>query len=193
MQHPLTFVSTGKRRPLFLALLFWTLILFAVFRVLNNPLVTPVSPGGILSFELAGSVQRARMITNAWKEASLLLSAVAGQPNPDIVNLPYLYAAFGLGLDYLFMPSYALTIALGTLLAAGRHKGWFLSFGAIAGYGAFAAALFDAVENYALWQILLGAVYSPYPQLAAFCATFKFVLILSGIVYSLIGWLWPRM
>ena len=55
---------------------------------------------------------------------SLLLSSVAGQPDPDIVIVPYVFAAFGLGLDYLFMPVYALALAFGTLLAAERHGGW---------------------------------------------------------------------
>ena len=54
----------------------------------------------------------------------LLLSSVAGQPDPDIVIVPYVFAAVDLGLDYLFMPVYTLTLAFGTLLAAERHGGW---------------------------------------------------------------------
>ena len=34
-----------------------------------------------------------------------------------------LFAAFGLGLDYLFMPAYGLTAALACLLVARRHTG----------------------------------------------------------------------
>jgi len=67
---------------------------------------------------------------------SLLLSSVAGQPNLDIVNVPYVFAAFGLGLDYLFMPVYTLTLAFGTLLAAERHGRWLKPLGAVAGYQA---------------------------------------------------------
>jgi hypothetical protein len=102
-----------------------------------------------------------------------------------------LSAAFGLGLDYLFMPLYAIALAFGTLLAAQKRKGWFRSLGAVAGYGAFVAALFDAVENFSLWQVLLGASESSYPAIAAFCATIKFALIIFGLIYSLLGWLLP--
>jgi len=162
-----------------------TVTLFAVFRVLDKPLHTSAAPNGIVSFELAGSVEQARAITDEWKRSSLLLSEVAGQPNPDIVNIPYVFAAFGLGIDYLFMPVYALALAFGTLLVANKHSGWLRSLGAVAGYGAFAAALFDAVENYALFQILLNRIFSPYPEIAYYCASIKFSLLIFGLIYAL--------
>src|SRR5688572_2730085 len=145
MQHPLNFIPNPYRKRIFFALLILTLILFGVFSVLDAPLRTPAAPNGIISFELARTVGQANAITSEWKRSSLLLSAVAGQANPDIVNTPYVFAAFGLGLDYLFMPVYAFALALGTLLAADQHAGWLKSIGAVAGYGAFAGAVFDAV------------------------------------------------
>ena len=192
MQHPLDFIPDEYRKRIFFTLLALTLSLFAVFRVLDQPLRTHVALNGIVSFEFAGNAQTARAITDSWKQMSLLLSSVAGQPNPDILNAPYVFAAFGLGFDYLFMPIYALALAFGTLLAAGRHTGWFRSLGAVAGYGAFVAALFDAVENYALLQILLNKIYSPYPEIAYYCASLKFVLLIFGILYILGGWLLPK-
>jgi len=191
MHHPLEFVPDQYRKRLFFTSLVLTLVLFAVFRVLDQPLRTNAAPNGIVSFELAGNPQTAQAITDSWKQMSLLLSAVAGQPNPDIVNVPYVLAAFGLGLDYLFMPVYASALALGTLLAARKQEGWLKSLGAAAGYGAFAAMLFDAVENYALLQVLLGNIQSSYPALAAFCAILKFGLILFGLLYGLGAWLLP--
>jgi len=192
MKHPLEFVSDGTRKRLFFTFLFLTVSLFAIFRVLDKPLRSSASPHGIVSFELAGSPLQAQAITDEWKKFPLLLSAVAGQANPDIVNIPYVFAAFGLGLDYLFMPVYAFALAFGTLLAAGRHAGWFKSLGAVAGYGAFAAALFDAVENYALFQILLNRVYSPYPEIAFYCASIKFSLLVFGLLYAVAGWWLPK-
>lgn len=193
MQHPLEFVSTEYRKRFFFAFLFPTLLLFAVFRVLDKPLRTDAAPNGIVSFELAGDSQSARVITDSWKQSSRSPSSVAAQSNADIVNLPHVFVAFGLGIDYLFMPLYALALAFGTLLAAQKHGGWLRSLGALAGYGAFIAALFDAVENFALWRVLLGAVDSVYPAIAAFCATVKFALLLFGLVYSLVGWLLPKL
>ena len=62
-------------------------------------------------------------------------------------------------------------------------------FGAWLGWGAYAAALFDAVENYALARMLLmNQVWSPYPQVAAFSASVKFGLLALGIVFCA-GWL----
>jgi hypothetical protein len=38
--------------------------------------------------------------------------------------------------------------------------------------------------------ILFGAVQSPYPQIAAVCATLKFILLAAGLVYSFYGLAW---
>ena len=103
-----------------------------------------------------------------------------------------MFAAFGLGLDYLFMPVYALALALGTLLAAHRHAGLIRWLGAAAGYSAFVAALFDAVENYALLRVLLGFIDTAYPAIAAFCAIVKFGLILFAFFYALVAWALPK-
>ena len=192
MRHPLEFISNQYRRQFFLTFLGLTVILFAIFRVLDQPLRTEAAPNGIVSFQLAGNPQAARAITESWKQTSLSLSAVPGQPNPDIVYVSYMFAAFGLGIDYLFMPLYAFTLGFGTLLASRRHEGWIRSLSAVAAYAGFAAALFDAVENYALLRVLIGEVQSSYPAIAAFCAIIKFGLILFGALYGLTAWLLPK-
>ncbi len=170
MQHPLEFITFANRKRIFIALLVWTLGLFAVFRVLDQPL----APNGIVSFELAGTLERVTTILSSWSTQAKL------------------YAAFGLGLDYLFMPSYAFTIALGVFLAMGRHKGWFAMLGAWIGWGSLAAALFDATENFALWHLLLNELIPVWPQLAFWCASFKFGLIAIGLIYALVGGILPR-
>jgi len=174
IRHPLVMVPEQARKPVFFGLLVLTAILFAVFRALNVPLVTPAAPGGIVTFEMAGNIKKSAEILLTWDE------------NAD------LFAAFGLGLDYLFMSAYALTLSLGALLAAGKHAGWFETLGAVAGWGALIAALFDAVENFALWQILTGALVKPWPELAAFCAGVKFGLLLLVILVVMLGWLLPK-
>jgi hypothetical protein len=174
MNHPLDWISPDKRKPIFFALLAGTLILFAVFRVLDAPLRTSAAPNGIVSFELAGTSAAAQTMIDSWDARARLC------------------AAFGLGLDYLFMPVYALTLSLGILLAAGRHAGTFVRLGTAVGWGALVAALFDAVENFSLWKFILGDVQALGPSLAAFCATVKFTLLLLGLAYALIGWVWPK-
>ena len=200
MQHPLENIPSEYRKRLFFTFLFLTLSLFAVFSVLDQPLRTPAAPNGIVSFELAGSPLQARAIIDVWTGRTIIFTdgenynAIVAQPGESFTYnpVPPIYAAFGLGIDYLFMPLYAFALAFGTLLAAGKHSGWFKSLGAVAGYGAFAAVLFDAVENYALFQILLNKVYSPYPEIAFYCASIKFGLLIFGLLYGLMGWWLPR-
>lgn len=170
MKHPLEFFPQNLRKPFFLTFLFLTLVLFAVFAILDQPLRTDLTPYGIVSFELARTPQFAQSIIDLWSGRAMT------------------YAAFGLGLDYLFMPVYALALSFATLLVAQKHLGWIRTLAVIACYGAFAAALFDAVENYSLFQVLLGNIESGYPQLAAICATVKFSLLIFGILVVLMGW-----
>ena len=185
MKHPLEFIPQHFRKPMFYVFFALTILIFGVFNILDQPLRTSVAPNGIVSFELAGTPEKAFQIMVSWEPVNF--------QGPDIVRARgYLIAAFGLGLDYLFMPVYALALALGTLLAAGRHKGWINVIGVLTGWGAFGAAAFDAVENYALFRIVLGEYSSPYPEIAAFCATAKFTLLIAGILYGLIGWLTPK-
>ena len=174
MKHPLESIPQESRKRIFITFLFLTLILFAVFRFLDKPLQTDYAPNGIISFEFAASPRDAAHMVLTWSEKALL------------------NASFGLGLDYLFMPVYAIALAFGTLLAAGRHGGWFKSLGSAAGYAAFAAPLFDAVENYALFQVLSGAFNSPYPMIAAVCATIKFLLLVIGLFYAIVGGVIPK-
>jgi hypothetical protein len=54
------------------------------------------------------------------------------------------------------------------------------------------AALFDSAENICLFNLLLGNNGANYAGMAAFYATVKFGLILLGIGYAIIGWIWPK-
>ncbi len=170
MFHPLFFIPRTVQKKIFFALLALTLGLFGVFRFLDAPLRTPAAPSGIVSFELAGTTAKAESIIQSWDARAQL------------------FAAFGLGLDYLFMPTYALTISLGVLMALRKQTGWFAKLGAYVGWGALLAALFDAVENVALWRLLSDMATPFCPRVAALAATIKFSLILFGLGYALLGW-----
>lgn len=167
MQHPLEFLPMNLRKPLFYFFLILTLVIFGVFSVLDQPLRTSAAPNGIVSFELARTLDESHSIVNSWDENARL------------------FAAFGLGFDYLFMFVYAVALSLGLLLAGANKTGWYSSITNWLGWGAFVAAFFDAVENYALWQILTGNVSTSLPQIASICATLKFVLLIIGLVAAL--------
>jgi hypothetical protein len=178
VNHPLTFIHKWNRKPIFLVLLSWTLVLFGIFLLLNAPLITSAAPLGIVSHQLAWTVEKAKAILASW----------SGRPS--------LFAALGLGLDYLFIPSYAFTVGLGALLAAGRHRNmgvWLQKLGIYATYGVFAGAAFDILENILQAQQLLnGNVTTPLTVLTGIFASLKFGLLWFGILYLLVGWLLPK-
>ena len=126
MSHPLDFIPTASRKKAFFPLLALTLGLLAIFRLLDAPLQNPVSPMGIVSFELAGTTEKADAIIQAWDSRAKL------------------FAAFSLGFDYLFMFAYGLTISLGVLMAASKHGGIFAKVGNYLVWGVLLASLLDA-------------------------------------------------
>ncbi len=164
MTHPLAALSPDKRVRVFVSLLIATLVITFLFRFIGPDRPT------IVEFELAGSVSNARAIIDAWNETDRIR------------------AGFSLGFDYLYMPVYATTIALACVLAAGvlTSKTW-RSMGGLLAWGLWAAAIFDAIENVALFTELLGNNVAPYPQMAQICAAIKFGLILAGLLYVAVG------
>ncbi len=124
---------------------------------------------GIVSLALAGDRDAARTILASWGESGRVL------------------AAFGLGLDYLFLVAYALALSLGCVAAAGWwQRAWVLTAaGPALAWGAFFAGLLDAVENYALAQGLFGAQGAWWPVTAWWCAAPKFALV--GLALAYIG------
>ncbi|MBI5945634.1 MAG: hypothetical protein HY864_14835 [Chloroflexi bacterium] len=169
MRHPLEFIPQNLRKPLFLTFLALTILIFGIFRGLDQPLRTSPAPSGIVSFELARTLETSQSILDSWDADARIA------------------AAFGLGIDYLFMPVYALALSLGLLLAMNGKTSIYYSAAAWMGWGVFAAAAFDAVENFALWQVLTGGALPPYPQTAALCAVIKFILLIAGLVTALAG------
>lgn len=170
--HPLQRIPAAWRWRAFLPLLAFALFLMVVFTVTGAPLTTTAAPQGIVSLELAGSVATTERILASW--------------TPDA----YRRASFGLGLDYLFMPIYSTTIALGCLWAADvlRRRRWPLAeIGSPLAWGLWLAALLDAVENVALLNVVFHPAAAPWPQVSFGCASAKFALIILGLLYAAYG------
>jgi len=169
---PFASLSPARRRNYFWLFLVLTVIVMFGLNLTGAPMTTDAAPYGIVSYELAGGVSAAEKILASWDR-------IARER-----------CAFSLGLDYLFMPVYAITISLGCAMASDalQHANWPLGkLGVPLGWLQFLAALLDAIENYALASMLFGGVADPWPQIAAWCAIPKFILIFFGIVYALFG------
>ncbi len=173
MNHPLAWIPNPARKPLFYFFLAATVVLLFLFQPLNRPLTTAAAPAGIVSLQLAATPERAQSILDSWNAHSRL------------------FAAFGLGFDYLFMFAYAAALALGALLAANRHPGWLARLGGWAGWGAWMAAILDALENFGQFHQLFNG-RTDWTAPIAVLAGLKFTLILLVLVYDLAGWLWPK-
>jgi hypothetical protein len=172
--HPMQFIKDEYRPKVLIILLIGALLIFSLFYFLDIPLNTLASPLGVVSFELSGSLEKSEQIMSSWNFHARL------------------YAAFGLGFDFLFMVVYASAISLACLMISKKHSGWFSLLGVWLGWGVFLAAISDSIENISLWNLLTGNISSVWPVLAAWCAIIKFAIILLGIIYSLAGWLIPR-
>lgn len=171
MRHPLELIQT-RRLDILITLLILTIFLMVLLSIVGAPLTTPTAPNGIISYELAGSVSKVDEIINSWDHNAQL------------------HAAFSLGFDYLFLVVYSTTIAFACIWAGEqlRSSDWPLAgLGVLLAWGLWLAALLDAVENLALVIMLFGEVVSPWPELARWCAIFKFSLIFIGMVYALLG------
>lgn len=171
MYNPLMAVQ-GNRGKVFVVLLICTTGLMVVLNFIGTPLITEAAPNGIISYELAGSVEKAQQIINSWNHNAQL------------------NASFSLGLDYLFLFFYSTTIALACIWAGDviNHTGWPIGvLGVILAWLQWFAALMDIVENNALTIMLLDTVSFPWPQIAMVCASIKFGLILIGMIYAFYG------
>ena len=172
LRHPFHWLTEVARRRAFLALLVLSLLVMAGMFLLDRPLKTTAAPLGIVSLELAGNQSQAQEILQSW--------------GPQQQT----YAGLSLGLDYLYLLSYSSTISLGCVLVARRlanRAAKFSSAGVFLSWTQAAAALLDAVENYALIRLLLGAQEELWPTLAWWCAVPKFVIVALGLVYLLVG------
>src|SRR5512144_2973157 len=112
MSHPLVAIPVDRRLRVFIPFLIATLLITLLFRFIG-----PAQPT-IVDFELAGSVQKADQIINAWNEND------------------HIRAGFSLGFDYLYMPIYSTTIALACVMAAGvlQRRAW-ISMGILLAWG----------------------------------------------------------
>ena len=167
-KHPFLWLPVPFQGLTFIILALLTLLVMASLQVLGRPLITEAAPAGIVSFEFSGSLEVAQQVVDSWGAAGKV------------------YAGLNLGLDYLFLVFYGLAISLGCVIVAQEfsNRSIFTSIvGVILAWGQLAASALDAVENYALIQILLGSNRAIWSSVAFWCARPKFIIVALGLVY----------
>jgi hypothetical protein len=139
-----------------------------------------LAPYDIVRYEFAWSAECATRMFSAWGEAGRDAARRSLRYDvPYLLAYPFLFSAL-------------------TLLAARAGPGKYAPLGAWLAVAPFAAAVFDALENAALWRAL--DLYQQPPEgllrFAALSAGAKFLLLLASLGYgvvvglpALVGWL----
>lgn len=173
IRSPYNWLSNTHQLHAFAILLPPTFVLMFCLSILDRPLENAAAPQGIVSFELAGNMAAAQAILESWGADGRV------------------YAGLSLGLDYLYMVAYAGAIGLGCMLVVhglGKRTGAVPpAIGIALAWALIAAGLLDAVENYALIQLLLGSSQLIWPPIARGCALLKFALVALGLLYFVFG------
>jgi hypothetical protein len=147
-------------KQLFFASLALALASLAALGWVDTYLKTAASSLGVVSFELCAYQHSCDAIVASWQGVAAAM------------------AAMSLGLDYLFMLVYPAAICFGLLLTSTRVPTWLRRATILAAYVAWLAGLADAVENYHLFQMLVGAEASLHAWPASVAATLKFVVLI---------------
>lgn len=172
MPDPYASLPLASRRKLMAISSTLSILIMVIFNWLGAPLSTSAAPMGMVSFQLARTPQRVQAILASWDTATQMI------------------AAFCLGLDYLFMPAYALAIGLadrwvGQVLC---QRGWPLArVGVTLAWGLWLAALLDALENASQVAMLFGSTSPLLPGLTWVVAVIKYGLVFMGLGYAFYG------
>jgi len=172
MPDPFKWLSDSAQRRALLIFFLMSALLLTAMHNLDQALISASAPNGIVSFELAGNIDRANRILTEWGSQGKV------------------HATLSLGLDYLFLIVYALFISLACVRIAGHLKfrfSFLATWGFVLGWAQFLAALLDAIENFALIKLTFGSLRAAWPAIARWCALVKFGIVGLGLVYILTG------
>lgn len=173
--HPLSKMSSATRRKTFWLLLGATLVWTIILTLIDGPVQNDAAPIGMISFELARSPESAGAMLDSWNHHAQL------------------HLALSLGLDYVYLVLYSSTLALACLwitdIPADKARGAMASIrgvGTTMAWMAWLAAALDAVENFALFKVLITGPGAPWPAVAFSFALVKFLLLALTLAF-LIG------
>ena len=136
---------------------------------MDRALVSAAAPHGIVSFELARTLENSTRILHSWsREAQLTAMLVQG-------------------FDYLYLLVYPAWFSMVAVRLGALLGGVWGLFGLPLSRVVLLAAPLDAVENYALVQQLLHGAAAHHASLAWWCAVPKFALVAGALAFVLIA------
>jgi hypothetical protein len=143
-----------------------------VFLAIQDSQIKDSGGPGIIAFEVAGTEDRADEILEEW-----------GEDGEDDAQVSIL-------VDFPYLIAYSVFLAVGCTIASERlarrgMKG-VARLGPILGWAMFAAAAFDAIENFAMLRVINDHVET-WPAVALYAAIPKFSLAALGLAYVVIG------
>lgn len=166
---PFAKFSKNTEKKLTFSLFFLFIISLVTMLYFDRFLTNETSVNGIISFELAGSLERSNEIIDSWS------------------SLSKTYAGLSLGFDFLFLLVYTLFISL--IIHKLNERLWkkkpFYRIGEFLIWSMFITAIFDALENVCLIKLLIGSQHEFWPNLAYYFAIIKFFLIIVSILFIL--------
>jgi hypothetical protein len=176
MKHPLDHIPNEQRRVIFIIGFVMTIAVMISLNISGKALSTPEVPSGIITYEFAADEDDVRDIFHSWAEH---------EPEPSQYKV---IAGFNLGLDFLYLPAYSTTIAMGILwITRSLFKRRSIILAAVLlAWGQWVAAVLDIVENVALYKMLLDGPTGSLPQVASICALIKFILVGVGLAYVVV-------
>jgi len=152
--------------------LFWFILVlfiptFIGMSIIGAFLKTSSTPYGIVSFEFCGFTLSCQSALESWN------------------NSGQLFAMLSLGLDYLFLVLYPALIATGLILIAPKLTNTLATITKMVVFSCVVISLCDAIENYALIQIILFQSEDSYGMIAAIFASIKFALLGMAVLWLL--------
>jgi hypothetical protein len=166
--------NASEKKLLLLAVLIFLLASSCMIHF-DTLLRNDFAPLGIISFELAKTLDCSTKILTSWQTTEGAM----------------LSAEWSLWFDYIYMITYALLLCLIIHRVARivwrNQESLGYRFGIIMIRIVIFAAFLDAVENFALLQLFYGDLQNHWSTLAFVTAAIKFINIIFGILYVIIS------
>lgn len=162
LKNPAAIFSTRQRSTALAILAVLNVGIIVTMQVMGQSL----NPHGIIAFEFAGDVGVAQEMIRVWA-------------NNGVLNT----LSFLIGFDYAFMVAYSSFLWLACLQIAYRMSGKFSNVIIVLAWLQPVAAMLDATENIALYQMAGMSLENVWPTLAFACAIPKFAITGLGFVF----------